>query len=144
LAEQFSNGLQAEHELVTGLFDEALADLPPGLLQFVRSEVAKEQILAGIVLASAAPVHDSAEAVSRRAALAAALELLQVGLRIHRLLLNPAQPDTIDSFLLGGTILAGDFFFSRAAVLAARTHHPQVVKVFAELLKEVSQAICAE
>jgi hypothetical protein len=140
LAEHIGNGLWAEQDLVTGLLEEVLADLPQGLLQFVRSEVAKEQILAGIVLASAAPVHDSAEAVSRRAALAAALELLQVGLRIHRLLLNPAQPDTIDSFLLGGTILAGDFFFSRAAVLAARTHHPQVVKVFAELLKEVSQA----
>ena len=140
LAEQISSGLRAERKLAAARLDEAFADLPEGLSQFVRSEVADERILADIVLASAAPEHDSAEAVSRRVALAAALELLQIALKIHRLLLMAAQPDTIDSFLLGGTILAGDYCFSRAAVLAARTNHPQVVKVFAELLKEVSQA----
>ncbi len=139
MAELTCSGLRAEQELVAELLNEALAELPEGLMQFVRSEVEEEQLLAGIVLASAAPENDTDEAISRRTALAAALELLQVALKIHRLLLTPAQPDTIDSFLLGGTILAGDYCFSRAAVLAARTNHPQVVSVFAELLKEVSQ-----
>ena len=140
MAELIDSGLRAEQDLVAELLNEALAELPEGLMQFVRSEVEEEQLLAGIVLASAAPENDTDEAISRRTALAAALELLQVALKIHRLLLTPAQPDTIDSFLLGGTILAGDYCFSRAAVLAARTNHPQVVSVFAELLKEVSQA----
>ena len=139
MAELIGRGLRAEQDLVAELLNEALAELPEGMMQFVRSEVEEEQLLAGIVLASAAPENDTDEAISRRTALAAALELLQVALKIHRLLLTPAQPDTIDSFLLGGTILAGDYCFSRAAVLAARTNHPQVVSVFAELLKEVSQ-----
>jgi hypothetical protein len=140
MAEARSSALRAEQELVAALLSEVVAELPEGLEQFVRSEMAEDRTLAAIVLASSAPQHDSAEAVSRRVALAAALELLQIALNIHRLLLAPAQYDTIDRFLLGGTILAGDYCFSRAAVLAARTCHPQVVLVFAELLKEVSQA----
>lgn len=140
MADQYSKRLSEEQDVVASLLDEALSDLPEGLLQFVHGELTGEQILAGVVLASAAPERDSAEALSRRAALAAALELLQIALRIHRLLLTKEQPGAIDSFLLGGTILAGDYCFSRAAVLASLTHHPQVVRVFAELLKEVSQA----
>lgn len=140
MADQYSKRLSGEQEVVASLLEEALADLPEGLLQFVQGELSGEQILAGVVLASAAPEHDSEEALSRRAALAAALELLQIALGIHRLLLTTEQPGAIDSVLLGGTILAGDYCFSRAAVLASLTNHPQVVRVFAELLKEISQA----
>jgi octaprenyl-diphosphate synthase len=140
LGEQFGDIFQSEHDLVAATLDDVIADLPEGLSQFVRSELAEKQILAGVVLASAAPEHDSAEDESRRVALAAALELLKIALSIHRLLLKPEKPDSIDNMLLGGTILAGDYCFSRAAVLAARTCHPQVVTVFAELLKEISQA----
>lgn len=140
MAEQMGDALQAELRLVAAKLDEAVADLPDGLAQFVRSELAENQVLAGVVLASAAPVVDTADDKLRRVSLAAALELLQIALNIHRLLLRPEQTGSIDSFLLGGTILAGDYCFSRAAVLAAHTNHPQVVMVFAELLQEVSQA----
>ena len=131
---------RAELNQVAEKLEDAVADLPDGLAQFVRSELAENQVLAGVVLASAAPVRDSVENQYRRVALAAALELLQIALNIHRLLLRPEQTGSIDSFLLGGTILAGDYCFSRAAVLAAQTRHPQVVTVFAELLQQVSQA----
>ncbi len=140
MGEQIGEALQAELKLVAEKLDGAVADLPDGLAQFVRSELAENQVLAGVVLASAAPVRDTADDTSRRVALAAALELLQIALNIHRLLLKPEQTGSIDSFLLGGTILAGDYCFSRAAVLAAETEHPQVVTVFAELLQQVSQA----
>ena len=140
MSNQYSKPLSEEQNVVASLLEEALAELPEGLLQFVHGERAGEKVLAGVVLASAAPEHDSEEALSRRAALAAALELLQIGLSIHRLLLTTGQPGAIDSFLLGGTILAGDYCFSRAAVLASLTNHPRVVGIFAELLKEVSQA----
>ena len=140
LGVKFGETLQSEQQLVAATLDEVIADLPDGLSQFVRSELAENQILAGVVLAAAAPEHDSAEDASRRVALAAALELLQIALNIHRLLLKPEKTDSIDNMLLGGTILAGDYCFSRAAVLAARTCHPQVVTVFAELLKDISQA----
>ncbi len=140
MAEQVGDALQAELNLVAAKLEEAVADLPDGLAQFVRSELADEQVLAGVVLASAAPENDSAADEFRRVALASALELLQIALNIHRLLLKPKQADPIDSFLLGGTILAGDYCFSRAAVLAARTNHPLVVTIFAELLQKLSQA----
>ena len=140
MAQKIGDALQAELKLVAAKLEETVADLPDGLAQFVRSELGEDRVLAGVVLASAAPPRDTAEDESRRVALAAALELLQIALNIHRLLLKPGQAGSIDSFLLGGTILAGDYFFSRAAVLAAQTNHPQVVTVFAELLQEVSQA----
>lgn len=85
MAELIDSGLRAEQDLVAELLNEALAELPEGLMQFVRSEVEEEQLLAGIVLASAAPENDTDEAISRRTALAAALELLQVALKITRL-----------------------------------------------------------
>ena len=140
LAGQIGDAFHTEQTLVAATLDEVIADLPDGLSQFVRSEMAEKPILAGVVLACSEPEHDSAEDESRRVALAAALELLQIALNIHRLLLKPEKTDSIDNVLLGGTILAGDYCFSRAAVLAARTCHPQVVTIFAELLKEVSQA----
>lgn len=140
MAEQAGNALLAELNLVAAELEEAVADLPDGLAQFVRSELADEQLLAAVVLASAAPKNDTDENEFRRVALASALELLQIALNIHRLLLKPKQTAPIDSFLLGGTILAGDYCFSRAAVMAARTNHPKVVTVFAELLQELSQA----
>ena len=89
MAEQVGDALQAELNLVAAKLEEAVADLPDGLAQFVRSEVADEQVLAGVVLASAAPENDSAEDEFRRVALASALELLQIALNIHRLLLKP-------------------------------------------------------
>ncbi len=140
MAEKLGDAFQAEQNRVADLLEEAFADLPEALSQFVRSEMAEERILAGVVLASAAPEEDSSEREERRVALAAALELLQVALNIHRLLLRSEQTDTIDNVLLGGTILAGDFCFSRAAVLAARTCHPGVVTVFAKLLQTLSEA----
>lgn len=140
MSEMIGDVLQAELEQVAAKLEETVADLPEGLAQFVRSEVGEDRVLAGVVLASAAPANDTAEDASHRIELAAALELLQIALNIHRLLLKPEQTGSIDSFLLGGTILAGDYCFSRAAVLAAQTNHPQVVTVFAELLQELSQA----
>ncbi len=139
MADKIGDAFQAEQKRVADLLEGVFAGLPEALSQFVRSEMSEEQILAGVVLASAAPEEDSAEREERRVALAAALELLQVALNIHRLLLRPEQNDTIDNVLLGGTILAGDFCFSRAAVFAARTCHPGVVTVFAELLQTLSE-----
>lgn len=140
MAEKIGGAFQAEQKRVADLLEDAFAGLPEALSQFVRSEMEEEQILAGVVLASAAPEDDSNERKERRVALAAALELLQVALNIHRLLLRPERNDTIDNVLLGGTILAGDYCFSRAAVLAARTCHPGVVTVFAELLQTLSES----
>lgn len=139
---QESQNLEAERAAVTRILEETLAALPDGMSQFAQEEFAQNRslLVSGVVLAAAVPAEDSPEARERRIALAAALELLQIALNIHRLLLlAPARADTIDKSLLGGTVLVGDFCFSRAAVLAARTQNPRVVTIFAELLKQLSE-----
>jgi geranylgeranyl pyrophosphate synthase len=71
--------------------------------------------------------------------LAAAVEALHSATLVH--------DDVIDGALLrrgqstlnaiwtpGGTVLAGNYFFARAAALAAETEHPRVIRLFAETL----------
>lgn len=71
--------------------------------------------------------------------LAAAVESLHTATLVH--------DDVIDGALMrrgqstlnavwtpGGTVLAGNYFFARAAALAAETEHPRVIKLFAETL----------
>lgn len=74
--------------------------------------------------------------------LAAAVESLHTATLIH--------DDVIDGALLrrgqstlnavwtpGGTVLAGNYFFARAAALAAETEHPRVIKLFAATLSVI-------
>lgn len=111
--------------------------------EFIRYEVSAraDSPLAGIVLAAALPDSDSAKQRADRIQLSAAMILLDVALSLHKLLLLQ-QPDTeaLDKSLVGGTVLAGDYCFSQAAMAAARTGNPQVVAIFSELLKELSEA----
>jgi hypothetical protein len=62
--------------------------------------------------------------------------LLAIALGVHKLLLNAAD---LDRSLVGGTVLAGDYCFSRAASLAARTGNPAVVAIFSEMLQQLSE-----
>ena len=76
----------------------------------------------------------------KRIWLAAALETLTIALRIHKLLFRQQQNDyTVDKSLMGSVILAGDYCFSRAASLAARTDHPEVVTIFSRALMSISE-----
>jgi octaprenyl-diphosphate synthase len=96
--------------------------------------------LAQVVLCAAYPVADASAQQQRRIYLAAALELLAVALTIHKLLLTDlGQSDTLDRSLAGGTVLAGDYCFSQAAAMAARTQNPAVVALFSEMLQQVSE-----
>jgi len=110
--------------------------------EFIRHEVSSRagSPLAGIVLAAALPLADSPAQRAGRIHLATAMVLLDVALSLHRLLLlqNPSA-DTLDKSLVGGTVLAGDYCFSQAAVAAARTGMPEVVAIFSDLLKELSE-----
>ncbi len=116
--------------------------LHPTVTEFVRTQEGTEpSLLALVILAAAFPPEDSASAGGRRVALAAALELLYRGLDIHKLLVVPLQEDrTPDRSLVGGTVLAGDLCFSRAAALAAESESPEVVAIFARLLQRLSEA----
>lgn len=139
MPQDFVDELAAVHAEVTAAIETEHASLG----EFIRYEAntRDDSPLAGIVLAAALPASDSAEAQASRIHLAAAMLLLDVALALHKLLLLQ-QPNTqaLDKSLVGGTVLAGDYCFSQAAVAAARTGNPQVVAIFSELLKELSEA----
>jgi octaprenyl-diphosphate synthase len=116
--------------------------LHPALSEFIQDEVRRRPALhlASIVLAAALPAYDTEQKRQQRIDLAAALELLTVALDIHKLLLaGTSERDSIDRALAGGTVLAGDYCFSRAASLAAQTENPQVVALFSDLLQQLSE-----
>jgi geranylgeranyl pyrophosphate synthase len=137
-----ATALQQEVADVRAILEGITHTLHPALSEFVQDEIGRRQTLhlAPVVLAAALPAEDGAELRERRVQLAAALELLTVALDIHKLLiLGTMGRDSIDRALAGGTVLAGDYCFSRAASLAARTENPAVVAIFSDLLQQLSE-----
>ncbi len=134
---QFGTELAAVEQEVAA----ALADLNPPFSRLVHNQLKRVRPLlrAGVVLATAAPVPDDATRAARRIYLAAAVEMLYLALRIHTRLLNTPAGSDPDRSLLGSTILAGDYCFSRAASLAVRTENAVVVDIFAKALKRASE-----
>lgn len=95
---------------------------------------------AAVVLTAGVGAPDDAGLREQRIYLAAALEMLHLALNVHTTLLGMSAPTNDPSrSLLGSTILAGDFCFSRSAGLAVRTGNAAVVAIFADALKRVSE-----
>ncbi len=141
-AQQQRLELSQEMELVEQTVYGALEGLLAPFNQFVVGQV--QQILpltrAAIVLTGGLAPVDSAALRRQRIDLAAAQETLFLALRIHmRLVGQGMAADEQSRSILGSTILAGDFCFSRSAELAVRTGNPAVVEIFAETLKRVSE-----
>lgn len=147
--------IRQQHDInsIAGWLDQELAQVlailqatadelrsPLGDLVRMQVEAAHPPVRAAVVLATAYRPPDSPESRARRVALASALEMLHVALSVHRLLLagGPDEAD-VDRSIVGSTILAGDYCFSRAAQLAAQTDSPQVVEIFADALKQISE-----
>jgi len=122
-------------------------DYPLNELVFAQIQAARPLPFASVVLATGLAESDTATVRQQRIDLAAALELLSIALDIHALLLTSEStqqlhPSTMQNKnIIGGTILAGDYCFSRSAALAARTDRPAVVAIFAQALKSVSEAL---
>ncbi len=84
---------------------------------------------------------DTATLRAQRIDLATALEMLYLATQIHTRLVTVTPGDQgLDRSLVGSTILAGDFCFSRAAGFAVRTGNAAVVEIFAQALKQLSEA----
>lgn len=142
IIEQQGIALSQELAQAKRAMHSALGGLQPPFDQFVDSQLRQMLPLtrAAVVLTGGLPAVDSAEHCSKRIDLAAAQEMLYLALRIHmRLLGQNTAADEQSRSILGSTILAGDFCFSRAAELAVRTGSPAVVEIFAETLKHVSE-----
>ncbi|MCE7988872.1 MAG: hypothetical protein DYG89_47560 [Caldilinea sp. CFX5] len=137
--------LRAELAAVEQELQGALADLYPPLADLTQAQFQRAQPLlrAALVLAVGIGAPDEERLRQQRLSLAAAQEMLFIALSIHKLLLThqPAQADEQHKTLMGGIILTGDYCFSRSAILAAQTDHVQVVELFSQALKAISEGI---
>ncbi len=136
---------EVAHQLLT-MSEELYAPLS----ELLRAEIKQAQPLVRAAFVLTASLEPQANEGSKpadvqlvrqkRIWLAAALETLTVALHIHKLLFRQQQNDhTVDKSLMGSVILAGDYCFSRAASLAARTDHPEVVTIFSRALMSISE-----
>lgn len=142
--EEYRAELTEAIDLLTG----AAQELQDPLRHLVQGQVdrAAPYGRAAIVLAFAAPPEsrqpaqdgDGQSARGRRIYLAAALEMLFIAHQIHKLLLAP-ESETMDKSIMGSTILTGDLCYSRAAAMAVQTDSTEVVRIFSEALKRVSE-----
>ena len=153
--------LLAEIEEVNISLDAVAEALNFPLNNLVRAEISKAQPFARawVVLAVAYDDSEGDRLREQRIHLASALEILHIALSIHKLLLptaeayqNQAAESThasmqesedvqqADKLVMGSTILAGDYCFSRSADMATKTGNPEIVNIFAEALKSVSEA----
>lgn len=139
---------QAEMQLVRAELEAMVEALEGPLRSLVRSQVkaTRPPLRAAIALASGVIDEDQGRAATQatddlrnqRVYLAIALEMLAAALNTHRLLIL-GDAATLDKSVLGGTILAGDYCFSRSADMAVKTNSPRVVALFAAALKSVSE-----
>jgi hypothetical protein len=137
--------LRAELAAVEQELHGALADLYTPLADLAQAQLqrARPLLRAALVLAVGVGAPDEERLRQHRLALAAAQEMLFIALSIHKLLLThqPEQADEQQKTLMGGIILTGDYCFSRSAILAAQTDHVQVVELFSQALKAISEGI---
>lgn len=132
---------EAELAQVEQRINEEIADLFPPFSQMVAAQLQRSQPLmrAAVVLATGVAAEDNDALREQRINLAAALEMLHLAINVHILLSETVGEDAPNLSLLGSTILAGDYCFSRSASLAVRTGDQKVVEIFSDTLKRVSE-----
>jgi octaprenyl-diphosphate synthase len=119
----------------------SLADLNAPFAQLVQGQWRRNLPLvraAFVLTAGAGGSAETPDVRRQRIYLAAAMETLRLALGVHTQLLAET-PATVDRSLLGSTVLAGDFCFSRSAGLAAKTGSPAIIDLFAGALQRVSE-----
>jgi octaprenyl-diphosphate synthase len=141
--------LQLELDAASALLHNAGAQMGDPLSGLLRARLNSGQprIYAAVVLTAGFTDPVNCVEPLARVPLAAALEMLAIALDAHRELLRTRAVATVrgaeiappDRIFVGSAILTGDYCFSRAAQLAARTETPRVVAVFAQTLQEISE-----
>ncbi|MCB0127974.1 MAG: hypothetical protein KDE58_37170 [Caldilineaceae bacterium] len=154
--------LAAERSAVKQLLEESIAQLYMPFDHLARAEIQKAApfFCATTVLATCMAEEDPAhhtgndKLYQQRLFLGAALEMLRIALTVHQLLLQRVNQQTImqnlpteeeddanQRSITGSIILTGDFCFTQSAILAAKTDNVQVVEIFSQTLKQVSEGI---
>jgi geranylgeranyl pyrophosphate synthase len=136
--------LQQEVEAVEQTLATALEELHGIFGEMVRSELAQlfSPVRVGGILSAGYRQPDSPSQREQRILLAAAVEMLHLALQLHQRLVGQGrdfQPQAEEKSWVGSIILAGDYCFSRSAILAAQTDEPQVVAIFSQALKQISE-----
>lgn len=158
-----NNSLASERKTVQEILKQSMGQLymPFDRIAQAQIEKAAPHDCAMVVLATCLGEDESAGASDRlreqRIYLGAALEMLQIALTIHRFLLRQetphrgeqiAQEDQEDNVhqrsVTGSVILTGDYCFTQSAILAAKTDNVQVVEIFSQTLKRVSETILSQ
>lgn len=124
----------------------ALTGLSSPLGELVRSqlEYSISDLRIALLLVAARRPDASGQARQQRILLSSALEMLYLALSIHKLLLTYVQNHDNpipERAWTGSVILAGDYCFSRSAIMAAQTNLPRVVDIFAQALKTVNEEL---
>lgn len=140
-----ATALQQELQVVQQELEQALADLYSPLADLARTNLQRAQPLTRAAFVLSIGVGDPDDAIlrQRRLSLAAAQEMLFIALTIHKLLLRPqaAQQDEQQKTIMGGIILTGDYCFTRSAIMAAQTDQIEVVELFSQALKAISEGL---
>lgn len=140
----------AELETVRESILVAVADLGRPLGDLVSPRVDASAPLVRAALTLCVAYNGPYGAPNHRLRLAAALEMLHLALGIHQLLVDASgidalsQPGEDQRSFVGGTILAGDFCFSRSAQMASETENPKIVAIYAQALQDVSEGSLRE
>lgn len=144
--QQATANLAAEFVEVRQVLADAVAELQPPLGELVYSQLQHSLLArrAGLVLTAGIGAAPSPRTREQRVLVAAATEMLYLALGIHQLLLTgmgAGREKELEKSWVGGVILAGDYCFSRSAILTAQTENPQIVEIFARSLKAVSEGL---
>ncbi|MCO6451325.1 MAG: hypothetical protein J5I90_11110 [Caldilineales bacterium] len=129
--------LGADLELVRGHMQDAIASGYPFLDNILAAHLHTHYPRAIIVLGTSRLGHTD---VAQRTALAAAIEMLHLATNIHAGIPGGELARTRENrYMLGVSILTGDYCFSQASMLAARTENPAVVMAFANALAQLTE-----
>lgn len=138
--------LTDELTIVQAQLEQAVAELYSPFKELAHSQLGRIQPLrrAAVVLATGVDATENATLQQQRIDLATALEMLNIALVIHQLLLSPTANQTDNPnqrSVTGSVILTGDYCFTRSALFAAKTNNVQVVELFSQTLKTISEGI---
>lgn len=137
-----------ELESVRQQLQDAIQGLYPPFQDLVRGQLQKAEPLrrAAIVLATGVAEDETTQQAltlrHQRIDLAAALEMLNIALAIHHLLLtnsNNQEANPNHRSVTGSVILTGDYCFTQSALFAAKTDNVAVVDLFSQTLKRISE-----
>lgn len=141
-----NRGFVDELTVVQQQLQEALQHLYSPFNDLAYSQLKRVQPLrrAAVVLATGVHASESELLRQQRIHLATALEMLNIALVIHQFLLSTSasQGDNPNQrSITGSVILTGDYCFTQSAIFAAKTDNVQVVEIFSQALKTISEGI---